>query len=75
MPTQDSSKATKATPDDSRAVDILMSKIYHTTDTEHPEQRVMFGVKLVGGIPHPVIERRDANTGYVIKSYLDGSNL
>lgn len=59
------------TPDNSHEIDILMSQIYSVpSDTSHPVQRILFGAKKGSdGIPVPVIERRDANTGILLHSY------
>lgn len=64
-----------STPDANKAIDIMASRIYEVEGSSNPLQRVLFGVKVVNGVPHPIIERRDANTGALIKSYLDGSKL
>lgn len=64
-----------STPDADKAIDIMVSRIYEVDNSANPLQRVLFGVKVVNGVPQPIIERRDANTGALIKSYLDGSKM
>lgn len=51
-------------------IDVVASSGYKTADAAHPVQEVVFGVKIVNGIPQPVIVRRDANTKEVLKDYL-----
>lgn len=51
-------------------IDVVASSGYKTADNAHPVQEVVFGVKIVNGIPQPVIVRRDANTKEVLKDYL-----
>ena len=51
-------------------IDVVASSGYKTADIAHPVQEVVFGVKIVNGIPQPVIVRRDANTKEVLKDYL-----
>ena len=51
-------------------IDVVASSGYKTADIAHPVPEVVFGVKLVTGIPQPVIVRRDANTKEVLKDYL-----
>ena len=51
-------------------IDVVASSGYKTADIAHPVQEVVFGVKIVIGIPQPVIVRRDANTKEVLKDYL-----
>lgn len=58
-----------AAPDGNGAVDMVVSRIYETKDATHPIQRVLFGCAMVDGVPVPVVERRDANTGELIQSY------
>lgn len=54
-------------------IDVVASSGYKTADIAHPVQEVVFGVKIVNGIPQPVIVRRDANTKEVLKDYLPAS--
>lgn len=50
-------------------IDVIASSGYKTSDAAHPVQEIVFGVKIVNGIPQPVILRRDANTKAVLKDY------
>lgn len=72
---KDAKGSSMSTPDADKAIDIMVSRIYEVDNSANPLQRVLFGVKVVNGIPQPIIERRDANTGALIKSYLDGSKM
>lgn len=65
-----------AAPSGYNDVDVIMSSVHSVPgDKEHPVQKVLFGVKVVSGVPHPVVLRTDANTGVVLKTYLDGSKM
>lgn len=65
-----------AAPDGNGAVDMVVSRIYETNDASHPVQRVLFGCTMRSGVPVPVVERRDANTGELIQSYFgEGATL
>ena len=50
-------------------IDVLLSNGYVVDDTSHPIQEIMYGVKVVDGIPTPVVVRRDANTKEVLQDY------
>lgn len=50
-------------------IDVLLSNGYVVDDTSHPIQEIMYGVKVVNGIPTPVVVRRDANTKEVLQDY------
>ena len=54
-------------------IDVVASSGYKTADIAHPVQEVVFGVKIVNGIPQPVIVRRDAFSNVVLMVYLPGS--
>ena len=50
-------------------IDVITSSGYKTSDTSHPVQEIVFGVKVENGVPQPVILRRDANTKAVLQDY------
>lgn len=50
-------------------IDVLLSNGYVVDDISHPIQEIMYGVKVVNGIPTPVVVRRDANTKEVLQDY------
>lgn len=50
-------------------IDVLLSNGYVVDDTSHPIQEIMYGVKVVNGIPTPVVVRRDANTKEILQDY------
>ena len=50
-------------------IDVLLSNGYVVDDTSHPIQEIMYGVKVVDGIPMPVVVRRDANTKEILQDY------
>lgn len=50
-------------------IDVLLSNGYVVNDASHPIQEIMYGVKVVDGVPTPVVVRRDANTKEVLQDY------
>lgn len=51
-------------------IDILVSAGYKTDDVDNPLQEIVFGAKVGSdGIPHPIIWRRNANTGDILEDY------